>query len=303
MTRAVDLAQAHVKDALWRWRQAAFLATLMAATSCVAATDYPPPPGAYRSEPMTLPAMPQPSTADTSERHTAPQTGTSSMRLPIPQLAPSDQPGEYDAANLFGSAKTTSQTKGPDLLQPLSNRQTAPIEPAHAAEAEADADTQGLTLDFGHRDAAAPPRNLPRNGPAAPVYYGYPQYVPAHPAYEPHPNPGMYQGQPTIPAARYPGYPHGYVQGDPRPAAGFRGDPLAGPGISPPQALEPAPGNGQVPNDLQQQYRVNAADGTTFRAVAPDSSGEMDPAVTQGRGTPVSGEALIFRPPELLPGR
>ena len=114
MTRAVDLAQPHVKDVLWPWQQAAFVATLLAATSCVAATDYPPPPGAYRSEPVTLPATPQIRlhTADTGERHKSPQTGTSSMRLLIPQLAPSHQPGEYDAANLFGSAKPTSQTKG-----------------------------------------------------------------------------------------------------------------------------------------------------------------------------------------------
>ena len=299
MTRAVDLAQPHVKDVLWPWQQAAFVATLLAATSCVAATDYPPPPGAYRSEPVTLPATPQPSTADTGERHKSPQTGTSSMRLPIPQLAPSHQPGEYDAANLFGSAKTTSQTKGPDLLQPLTN--TAPIAPPQAAEA--DVDTQGFALDFGRRDAAAPPRDLPRYGPAAPANYGYPRYVPAHPAYEPYPNPGMYQGQPTVPAARYPGYPNGYVQGDPRPATGFRDDPLAGPGTPPPQALGPSPANGHVPNDLQPQYPLDAADGATFRAVSPDSAGEMDPAAIQSRGTPVSGEALIFRPPELLPGR
>ena len=69
------------------------------------------------------------------------------------------------------------------------------------------------------------------------------------------------------------------------------------------RALGPSPANGHVLNDLQPQYLLDAADGATFRAVSPDSAGEMDPAAIQSRGTPVSGEALIFRPPELLPGR
>lgn len=321
MTRAADLAQLHVNDALRPWPQAAFLATLMVAVSYAeAATDYPPPPGPYHSEPMVLPELPvtpQTSAGSTAEGGTAPQADVSSKRLAIPQLNPGLEPGAYDAANLFGNVGKSRQDDQRGLLQPLSNHQQPVIESPHPAKAEED--TRGFTMDFRRGNGGAAYRDVPRYEPAGAVYYGYPQYAPAYPGYGQYPGQGMHYAPPAAPDAVYPGYSAGHGMADPRRATGGQGFatpspgpasyPSIGPGMQTNPTQAPYPTVSSAPDNLRQQDRSGEATGTTFRAVTPDApSGASDVPADTGAGRPEdsaspSDSTMMFRPPELLPGR
>lgn len=315
------MAQLHVNDALRSWPQAAFLATLMVAAGYAeAATDYPPPPGPYHSEPMVLPELPvtpQTSAGSTAEGVTAPQADVSSKRLAIPQLNPGIEPGAYDAANLFGNVGKTRQDDQRGLLQPLSNQHQSAIGSPHAAKAEED--TRGFTMDFRRGNGGAAYRDVPRHEPAAAVYYGYPQHAPAYPGYGQYPGQGMHYAPPTAPDAVYPGYSDGRGMGDPRrptagqgfaaPSTGPAGYPTIGPGMQSIPTQAPYPAISNAPDNLRQQDRSGEATGTTFRAVTPDapSRASHTPADT-GAGRPegtasLPGSTMMFRPPELLPGR
>lgn len=109
MTRAADLAQLHVNDALRLWPQAAFLATLLVAVSYAeAATDYPPPPGPYHSEPMVLPELP-----------VTPQTSAGSTAEGAPRRRPTSRQNAWrfrntipDSSQVHTMLPTCSATSG-----------------------------------------------------------------------------------------------------------------------------------------------------------------------------------------------
>lgn len=312
------MAQLQTNDALRRWRQTG-LAVLMGASACAAATDYPPPPGAYHSEPMVLrelPATPPPPAGSSTERVFAPQADASSKRLAIPQLNPTRERGTYDAANLFGSAETIRQDDHRSLVQPLPNRDPAPIEPPHAAQTNDD--TRGFAMDFRRGNGAAANRDVPRYGQGA-AYYGYPQYAPAYPAYGQYPGQGMQYAPPTARDALHPGYPNSHGPGDPRGATGAQGFaapptgrtsyPTMGPGIQAIRTQAPFPTVGSPPDYPRRHDPSEVALGTTFRAVTPDDpSGASHAPAGVGAdrsdgGATLPGSTMMFRPPELLPGR
>ena len=274
-----------MNDALRLWPQAAFLATLMVAVSYAeAATDYPPPPGPYHSEPMVLPELPvtpQTSAGSTAEGGTAPQADVSSKRLAIPQLNPGLEPGAYDAANLFGNVGKSRQDDQRGLLQPLSNHQQPVIESPHPAKAEED--TRGFTMDFRRGNGGAAYRDVPRYEPAGAVYYGYPQYAPAYPGY------GQYPARHALrtacsPDAVYPGYSAGHGMADPRRATGGQGfaTPRPGPPVTHPSGLVCRPINPgplshcqQCPDNLRQQDRSGGGNAERRSGLSPTPVGRV----------------------------
>lgn len=197
------------------------------ASPAVEAADlgYPPPPGAYRSEPSVWSEMPRSSTGDrqTGPDHSrvTPSAGSSSM-LPLPDEGYDGRPGSYDANNLFGAVPTVEKAppafvepaRHPQADEPVSPRSPAPAYPAAPPQ------HNDFSMDFRRSDRQPAVTNGYQQ-PDAWSYQGYPAYAPAYPTYQQYPDP-YHPGQagsyaPAPPAQAYPDYDTGdYAAADPQ---------------------------------------------------------------------------------------
>lgn len=206
------------------------------------ASDYPPPPGAYRSEPVELPALPD--TNSTTDRQVPtdsgvqPHVATSSKMLPLPSAGSNAHAGRYDADNLFGSAPSFAPATQPTQAPQTPDSAFAPA--AQALPFAAEPPRSDFAMDFSRsRQAPAhdsdyylPPTPAYRNG--AQGFAAYPPYAPGYPGYPPYPG----VGSDYPPGNMMPGYADGYppvMYGD----GGYPGNP-SGQGYYP--SVPPQPG-------------------------------------------------------------
>lgn len=228
--------------------------------------SYPPPPGAYRSEPSVWSSMPySPGTerqAGSDDTPVTPSAGSSSM-LPLPDNGYDGRPGSYNANTLFGS-KRPAERASPMFVEPLQqpqaeqqpSRQLSPAPYPTVPPPE----RNDFSVDF-RRNSQRPAVANSFQPPEGRAYQGYSAYAPAYPAYRQYPAPyqsGQMMGHaPAPPAQAYPDYPAGdYAAGYPQSDAGMppqgyypAGDPVAAPEFAPdgydtsvyPQAQDPVP--------------------------------------------------------------
>lgn len=242
---------------------------LGAALFCLAvaatASDYPPPPGTYQSEPLELaPAA----VADQADR---PIPQGSSRMLPLPGVGDGADGSSYAAERLFGAAPGVPDAPPP---QPLFAPITGEAPPAEAA------------LPQG--PAAQPPAVSPQvapdrraRTPAAPAYPARPQY----------PQPPT--GYPArMPQPGYGGFPGGYRAAYPPTGFADGGYPAGSPRPGQYPRMGPAP----------PDYAGNVADPTGY-ARGPFVP-QMPPA-TEAAGYPdrpaAPADDALFRPPEPVP--
>ena len=178
---------------------------LLAGPALTFANDYPPPPGAYHSEPIALPSRMEPM-GDTAsaQRDTADSAASKPGLLPLP-VAETAPESPYGSDILFGTANPST---------PPATQETARPQPDFAA-------------DFSHERS----RGMPQ-GP-----------VPPHTPYGNYPG-GYWNPQPYYPSGMgnprfYTGPANVYPSAEPPPAYP---QPYYDPG-PPPQALYPQPGD------------------------------------------------------------
>jgi len=202
---------------------ALLLATALGGPNCDAATvDYPPPPGAYRSEPLVLPGLtPPPAAAEAQHRPDDTR----------PTGADPAGSGAYGADRLFGSAqrrdsddRVASPQRG-DTRQP----QTMFAPPSQAADGYPE--QAGFTVAPGAQPFAG---GYYEQG--AVPFQGYPEYAPAYPGYAPYPGQGMEFAPPAGASGYYaPAFPQQqYPAADPFGQGGSHEPPTA---MSPPYPM------------------------------------------------------------------
>jgi hypothetical protein len=146
------------------------------------ASDYPPPPGPYQSDP-TLFADPPPPT----DHEMAATAGTpaSSRILPLPDVGPNRERGAYDSTNLFGARPGAPRHPNP-MKSPEAGGASTRFAPT-TYPADSYSTQQGVPEEFRRDSLSFAP--------------GYPQYAPPYP-----PNP-PYPGQHMEHAPVGPGHP------------------------------------------------------------------------------------------------
>lgn len=233
--------------------------------SAALASDYPPPPGPYRSGPFVAPTQGGQGISESATREIAKGPG---MLLPA-DTGGSDNIDEFAASNLFGAAPTPSATpetqalraqpplpdaaaaRPPDTLPPQPFHLPAPPPDGYTRAPSGQAQGSDFSMEFSRRDQAAAPINAaPYRGEAA-GYTGYssgpvlrhvpeslseygPEYAPGYgpgfaPTYAP-PSGYAEPGSPYPPTdmqdSYYPVFPDGYAS-DPYPLQGPAGSAYA----------------------------------------------------------------------------
>ena len=219
-----------------------YCVTLAGQPLSAAESGYPPPPGAYRSEPAAQmePTRPSPraTSAGAGERE---PTQSSSRQLPLPDDMFGAKRGRYDADNLFGSSTPVRQgapevlgrpdldpaaSTGPDQFAPLPlPPETMPGYQEFAVHPSPDKQPPPATRTFREHDGPAHPGN-PSHGPG---------YSTDEPQYQRPYQPGAATGY--APAINSPGYVDQHGRGYPQKGGLIRetlpGAPLSAPPPSP----------------------------------------------------------------------
>lgn len=254
---------------------------------------YPPPPGAYRSEPAartesTLPSAPaiRPGTADGGPN----STQGSSRLLPLPDEMFGTRPGKYNANTLFGSSapfvrgpsETLEQadgqpaaSTGPDRFAPLPRPSETP--PGY--------NTYPVDVSRGSQPPPAAPTQRAHGGPAQAAY---PSYPPGYPAYQQQYQSPYHPGATTgyAPAISSPGYVDRYAPGYPQTG-----------GNMPPRSHYPAAAPdaaGYVPDSYHAPDYVYAYEDRPDGVATPGTL----PGAPLSAPPPNPGDASVFRPPE-----
>jgi hypothetical protein len=275
------------------WTSGLLLCVILTGQQANAADPgYPPPPGAYRSEPAaqkesTWPSAPamRPGAADGGPE----STQSSSRLLPLPEDMFGAKPGKYDANTLFGSPAPAEQgpsevlerakaqpptPAGPDQFVPLPD----PTETAHGFSAAP------MDSGRGNQPPPAAQANREHGGSAHP---GYPSHAPGYPAYrQPYQSP-YYPGATTgyAPAVSQPGYADQYAPGYPQT------------GGMPPQSHYPPTARdaaGHVPESFYAPgYGYAQGDG-----LEGDTVPGTLPGAPSSAPLPAPGDSSVFRPPK-----
>lgn len=296
---------------------------MVAAITCLAggnsAADYPPPPGAYQSDPASF-SVPPPSPQAAPAKAEPRPSGPSSRMLPLPDSGVQREPGAYDAARLFGSRntppvhesaeKTRDRGRTPEVFAPT----TYPKSPQMPQE--------GFSMNFERGDTGHPPAD-PYRPQTAPLRKDYPAHAQRYPQSAPgYPDYPQYPGQTmgSAPAGpRYPAYPETYPEGyrgmyrgQPvpiQPQATVSGGGLRDTGARPGYA--PASDTATPGRASQGSHAGNYPQGSHSAAndpprqafmpapEAPTGSAYQGIKTTAGAPTPAPGNDAIFRPPSL----
>ena len=258
---------------------AVVVACLAGATT---AADYPPPPGAYRSDPASFAEPPAPSAAPPADKEPVPPRP---RPLPLPDSGVQRETGANNAARLFGSQKaptahggteqTPARDRKPEVFAPTALRET-PDPPQDRSSNDFRQHNTGQPRAGAYQPLAAPPR---QGYPAYPPHS--PQYAPAYPAYPPYP------GQAMGHAPAGPGYPAN--------SEAYRGP---YPGRYAPMNPQAAVSDGGFPVSGTSQDYPPEPDPPATAGPAGDY-----PGVGTTSGAPTSGgapaEDAVFRPPSL----
>ena len=275
------------------WTSGLLLCVILTGQQTDAADQgYPPPPGAYRSEPAAKKESTRPSAPAMrrgAEGGEAESTRGSSRLLPLPEEMFGAKPGRYDANTLFGSPAPAEQgpsevlerakaqpatPAGPDQFVPLPD----PAETAHGYSA--------APMDSGRGNQPPPAAQAYREhgGSAHP---GYSSHAPGYPAYQqPYQSP-QYPGATAgyAPAVSQPAYVDQYAPGYPQTG----GTPSQS--HYPPAAPNAA---GHVPeNYYAPGYGYAQEDGLDGGAIP----GTL-PGAPSSAPLPAPGDSSVFRPPK-----
>jgi len=255
---------------------------------------YPPPPGAYRSEPAAQTESTRPSApaiGPGAEGGGPQSTQGSSRLLPLPEHMFGAKRGKYDANTLFGSSAPAEQGP-PEVLERAEAHPATPAGPDQFVPLPRPAETVHGYKEFptdsgrGNQPAPAAQAYQEHGGSAHP---GYPSYAPGYPAHQQQYQSPYYPGATTgyAPAVSQPGYVDQYAPGYPQ-AGGMPSQshyPPAAPnaaGYAPDSYY--APGYGYAQEDGLDGGTIP---GTGTIPGAPLSAPSPDP-----------GDSSFFRPPD-----
>lgn len=270
----------------WLWACAIALSgTLANRTLNAADVGYPPPPGAYRSEPSVwsdTPHSPPQEHAGPDDRSARPSAASSRVP-PLPDQGFDHRSGSDDAAKLFGAAPAPRQKKPmptpPEFMQPPQQaRADDPAPPAFVPQsytAQRHTGHNDFSMDFSRESRrAATTRGDPH--PEAPALQGYPAHAPSYPGYRQHPGPYPpgrampYAVGPATPA--YPDYRTGrHVSAYPQPGS-----------------TAPPPDQYRETDTVTPQYAAEAFN-------APGFIGDHD-AAPAAQPPPDTVDSAVFRP-------
>lgn len=244
--------------------------------------SYPPPPGAYRSEPASvwsdIPYSPGTlQQAGSDDTPVTPAAGGSSM-LPLPDNGYDSRSGRYDAITLFGSRQPMEKAApefGESAQRPEAEQQSPPRPDPAPYPTAPPPERNDFSMDF-RRDRQRPAVEHGFQPPEGWGHQGYPAYAPAYPAYQDYP-PALQSGQMTghAPAPPKPVYPD-YRAGGYAPAY-----PQAGGGM-PPQDYDPGV------HSMAPDYASDGYDTGTY----PPAQDPLPGTVT----LPGTADSILFRP-------